>query len=190
MSELGIPPPAPLPELSGPEPSPEPPEKKESLFPRLKKWSGVAGAVVALFSLLGGVWKTVAYINDLHDTIGSNKEAQVSNAQAHEEIKEQIRTVAVAVRTQRDHDQEVITNLRIAVAALQAAQGVRAGRLTYGGVQDNQIAMAEAPRPTSARVRREQAARAEEDAQAAIERAMMAQETADEEDPLAALEGL
>lgn len=176
-----------------PEGVPEPP-KRDTLFPKLKRWGGVVSVIVGLGGFVGTVWKTITYIDELHDTIGENKRTlQALRTQLdedHDELEDRISTVALAVRTQRDRDQDVITNLRIAVAALQASQGVREGRLSYGGVRNDRLAVAEPPRPPSARVRREQEAAAQRDASAALRRAERIQATADEEDPLAALEGL
>jgi hypothetical protein len=178
---------------------PPPRSPKETLTPpglprKLKKWAGVASAIVTIGGAALGVWKVIDYIDDLHDTIGANKtEVSALRTQLdedHDALAGQIGQVATAIRTAREADQEVITNLRIAVAALQAAQDVRAGRVSYGGVEDNRLALAQPVRPPTARARREQAAQAEEDASAALTRAARAQRTADEEDPLAALDGL
>lgn len=180
-----------MPETIPPPPMPSKKTRK-SLFTKLKQWSGSVSVIITLLSVVAGIWKTIAYIDELHDTIGSNKaavqEIVAANREAHSHLESRISTVASAVREQRDRDQEVITQLRIAVAALQAAQGVRAGRMTYGGVQGDQVAAAETSRPPSARARRAQAERAEEDAEEALERATRAQTTAN--DPLSALEGL
>lgn len=150
--------------------------------------------IVTLGGGVGTVWKTAVYINTLHDTIVANKVIvqglQDQMDEDHDELTDNIGMVAVAIRAQRDHDLEIITSLRIAVAALQAAQDVRAGRVSYGGVQNDRLALATPESPPRASVRREQAALAEEDASAALRRAARAQATADHADPLAALEGL
>lgn len=165
-----------------------PPPKVPSTWPsRLKKWGGLVSTLGVLIGAGVGVWKTIAYIDELHDTIGSNK-AQVVQLRSSldedfDELEGNIDTLATAIRAQRDHDREVITNLRIAVAALQAADAVREGRGTYeAGTFGTE------PARISARVRRQQADEARRDAAAALNRARAAQ--ASDDDPLSALEGL
>lgn len=163
-------------------------------FVKLKRWGGLVSAIAGLLAAGGTVWKTIAYIDELHGTIRSNKAAVTrlveANDEAHDELESRIGLVVTAIRTQHDRDQEVITQLRIAVGALQAAQGVRAGRMTYEGVQNDRVAFAATPRPPSARVRREQASQAENDAETALRRARRVQTTSEEANPLAALVGL
>lgn len=145
--------------------------------------------MVTLGGAGGGVLKFVNKINDLTDTIRTNKEAvarmEEENAAAHEELRRQIRELVRAIRLSRRRDQEVITNLRIAVAALQSAQAVRDGRSGYAGASS---APASVELPRTRREREEQATEAMDDAEAAIMDAEMAQEAAG--DPLAGLANL
>lgn len=169
---------------------------KAKPFEKLKKWGAILGTITGIFSALGGVWKAIDSIDNLHDTILANKEAVArisqENLRAHRQMRDDVNQILEAVRQARAQDQEVITNLRIAIATLQAAQGVREGRTVYNpstipGVSPRDplagLSLAEAPpeAPRNSRARREMADRAEEDAQRALERA----EEADmREDPL------
>lgn len=95
---------------------------------KAKRWGAAIGVLVAVGSGVGTVYKTISYIDSLRTTIENNKtEVAALRAQIdadHEETGNQLDALVEAVRMQRDRDQEVITNLRIAVAALQATNNL------------------------------------------------------------------
>lgn len=163
---------------------------KPQLIARLKKWGAVLGTIGALSSAIGSVWSAFTAIDDLHDTILANKEAialmQRENAEEHARMRDQMQRLLGAVREANAQHGEVITNLRIAVAALQAAQNVREGRSGYLPAEppppgeDAPVASAsvglpttEAPRSTRARINLSR--RAREDSVQALQRAREAQ---------------
>ena len=162
----------------------------------LMKWAKVAGAVMGLFSVLGSAWTAIGTVNDLHDTILANKIAVgrmvTENNEQHAKLSDDISGVADAIRTARSRDQEVIVNLRIAVAALQASRAARDGRAGYSGIQDlpGFGTGPTMPPPSSRSDRISQSERANQAAEGALRRAASAQRVADESDPLAGLEGL
>ena len=170
------------------------PEPPKTLFGKLKKWGALVAVLIGLGSAGGTVWRTIVYIDDLHDTIGANKiEVSAIRGQLnadHEELTENISTIAAAMVAQRDRDRDVITNLRIAVAALQAGQAVRDGRGSYAGVDSLGAPPGTNARPVPPSARRAQAELAEHDAAEALQRAERIQANADEEDPFAGLDGL
>jgi hypothetical protein len=167
-----------------------------SMLAKVKRWWKLATTIGTILATVGGIgagiWKIAFEISDLHDTIQDNKEQVASLKDAYEGEKNtrttQMENLVKALQTLRERDQEVIINLRIAVAALQAAQGVRQGRVGYSGVEamggsgDAAIGISEAP--TTLRGRREQAEWAESDAHDALIRAAQAQ---NDDDPLSGL---
>lgn len=155
---------------------------------QLKKIGTTVATLVTLLGALSGVWKSVLYVGNLHDTIRSNEEkldafAETSQEQ-HEAIRQALTDVATHLEEQRERDNAQLVQLRIAVAAIQAAQNVRAGRTGYSGTE-SLFSLPEAP--TSSRERRAQAGEAEEDATEALNLAL---EIADHDLPAPSIEAL
>jgi hypothetical protein len=163
---------------------------KPALLGLIKRWGKTIGLVAGILSASGTIWKGFDAIDDLHDTILANKVAvttiQTHSDEHHEQSQAQLRELATAITITRERDRDVITNLRIAVAALQAAQGARTGRTGYTGVENLMTAQADpSPPPRTARARMAQSRAAQNDAEEALGRAATAQATADREDPIA-----
>jgi hypothetical protein len=164
---------------------------------KVGKWWKLLTTIGTIVTTLGGigvgVWKVAAEISDLHDTIKTNKAQVTALSAAYDESegnrRATIEELVSRLRATREHDQEVITNLRIAVAALQAAQAVRSGQASYAGVGAGgagPLGTSSAP-PPNWREREEQIDRAERDARNALIRASNAQTVAEHDDPLAGL---
>ena len=162
-------------------------------FRRFRTWASVIGGVLTIGT---AIWRTVAYLDDLHETIQHNASEAVRLWDAHEEYmrnhEDQMRRLVTAVRGRAERDQEVVTQLRIAVAALEAAVRVRSGRGSYAGlaslgavgqVSGNAISSPPAP----ARSRLDQEEQASNDVRRALKQSVSAQL---HQDPLAELDGM
>jgi hypothetical protein len=147
-----------------------------------------------MMTIGGGAWSLAESVWELHDTVKENKEAvdrmEEENEREHARIKNEINRLVGAILGAREKDREIITNLRIAVAAMKAAKDAREGRAAYepeelgirmnsGGVEEE----ADDP-PRTIRARIQMSREAEEDSEEALNRVERAQE---EGDPLAGL---
>lgn len=182
-----IPPPPPVPET---EPESEKSETSKTVA-LLKRWWKTATTIGSVLVAIGAVgsklWAFGAEVSELRDTIRANKievaRLGTEMVEARDEYEAERDSMLEAIRAARARDRDDITDLRIAVAALQAAQAVRQGRASYNGEGD--VSFAEAPR--SARERAAQVSSAEEDARQALARSRQRQEEASNDDPLGSL---
>lgn len=128
-----------------------------------------------------------------------------SNDDEHRRLRKHMNKMVEATRKSRDKDSEVLTQLRIAIAAMQAADRVRHGEASYAGItqvtgagggggggQPDPLAGVhiDPEPPRSHRERRAQAAKASADAEEAVRKATQMQVELRSEDPLGGLEGL
>ncbi len=88
------------------------------------KW---AGAIAGIIGLVVTIWGGISRISDLVESVEENSAAvealQAENTRIASESRESITRVVEAVQARAERDQEIITQLRIAVAALEAASG-------------------------------------------------------------------
>lgn len=86
------------------------------------KW---AGAIAGIFGLVGVVWggvsRVTALVDSVHDATAAIEQLRVENTRIATEARADLTGVMEAVRARAERDQEIITQLRIAVAALESA---------------------------------------------------------------------
>lgn len=192
-----------------PEPEPQWTEEEQHAVAKgwrlpswLRRWGALIGKVASVVGLIGAIWKGAIYLDDLHDTIKHNAE-QVrkmddSNLREHRRLREHMNKMVSATRKARDKDQKVVTQLRIAIAAMQAADRVRHGEASYVGLSDTGSAnvsdsdpLAEVhidpEPPRTYREREEQVSKANKDAEEAMQKAIKIQLESSSDDPLGAL---
>lgn len=88
------------------------------------KW---AGAIAGILGLVATAWTGISRVNELVRTVQENTETidslRADNERIEREARERLDTVIEAVQARSERDQEIITQLRIAVAALEAVNG-------------------------------------------------------------------
>lgn len=111
---------------------------------RLSKWVGViSGIVGALAVLVTGIWQVGALLNDLKDTRTELASLETSFRNYQEEVK-----------TRNEIQAEILVNLRIAVAAIQAASAARTPIRTATRPAVNVAGGVDAARASTSLVRR------------------------------------
>jgi hypothetical protein len=98
--------------------------EKEHRLITVGKW---AGAIAGIIGLVATAWTGIARVNDLVQTVQENTETidslRADNERIEREAGERVDRVIEAVQARSERDQEIITQLRIAVAALEAVNG-------------------------------------------------------------------